>query len=104
ADLIGRVPETIYAGLDQNETSARCRWFVPLSHYMESWGDARAYDGTISLIQPLIRPMYESIALVELVAAFAGDAFPSAHRMLRERYGTDGEAAWLQLLQLGLVP
>ena len=104
AGLLGRVPETIYAGLDENETSAHCRWLVPLSHYMESWGDARAYDGTISLIQPLIRPMYDSIGLLELVAAFAGDAFPSAHRMLRERYGKGGEAAWSRLLQLGFVP
>jgi molybdopterin-containing oxidoreductase family iron-sulfur binding subunit len=103
ATLLERVPETICVALHDNETARQCRVFIPLSHYMEAWGDARSYDGTISLIQPLIRPMYESIGLPELLAAFGGDAFPSAHHMLRERYA-NVEPGWARVLQLGLVP
>ncbi|NLG63600.1 MAG: 4Fe-4S dicluster domain-containing protein, partial [Candidatus Cloacimonetes bacterium] len=77
-------------------------------HFMESWGDARAYDGTTSLIQPLIRRMYDSISIWELVAAFAGDERPDGHRLVRERYANEATAAgllaWQQHLQLGLVP
>ena len=103
--LLSLVPDTIYAGLGPNETSQRCRRFVPLAHYMEAWGDARAHDGTISLVQPLLRPMYESIGLAELLAAFTGDPTPSAHDMLRERYarGGDGELVWMRALKLGLL-
>ncbi|HTL32031.1 MAG TPA: 4Fe-4S dicluster domain-containing protein [Kofleriaceae bacterium] len=103
ATLLPLVPESICAALDENETSRCCTTFVPLSHYLESWSDGRAYDGTISFTQPLLRPMYDSIGLLELIAAFAGDAFPSAHDMLLARYGSDA-LTWPRLLQQGFVP
>jgi molybdopterin-containing oxidoreductase family iron-sulfur binding subunit len=107
ATHLPHVPEVIYAGLAQNETSRRCRWFVPLAHEMESWGDARAYDGTITFLQPLIQPLHAGITLLELLAAFAGDPQPDGHRMLRARYapGTTDEAvaAWQRDLQRGLL-
>jgi len=103
---LARIPETLCAALDPNETTVHCRWFVPLAHAMESWGNARAYDGTVSLIQPLIRRLHDSVSLVELIAAFAGDAQPEDHRLLREHHARDGLAglAWQQALRRGLVP
>jgi len=103
AALLGRVPETICSAALPNETSRRCRWFVPLAHYMESWGDARAYDGTLSMIQPLIRPMHRSTTLPELLAAFAGTEQPDTHRMLLDRYEHGDPAAWQRLLQRGVA-
>ena len=55
-DAAARVRETIYGGLYENETGQASRWFLPATHELESWGDGRAYDGTLSLVQPLIRP------------------------------------------------
>jgi Fe-S-cluster-containing dehydrogenase component len=102
-----RVPELICAGLAETETSRRCHWFLPLAHAMESWGDARGYDGTITFVQPLIQPLHAGITLLELLSAFAGDPEPDGHRMLRARYapgGTDeATAAWQAALQRGLV-
>jgi Fe-S-cluster-containing dehydrogenase component/anaerobic selenocysteine-containing dehydrogenase len=103
AALLARVPETICSAVAHNETSRRCRWFVPLAHYLESWGDARAYDGTISMIQPLIRPMYQSATLPDLLAAFAGTERPDTHRMLLDRYAHADPLAWQRLLQRGVV-
>jgi len=103
ANLLARVPETICVSLTSHETARHCKLFIPLSHYMETWGDARAYDGTVSVIQPVIRPMHQSIGLPELLAAFAGDAFPSAHRMLQERYAKVAQG-WSRVLQQGVVP
>jgi molybdopterin-containing oxidoreductase family iron-sulfur binding subunit len=103
ATLLLRVPETICTTVDQNETSRQCRWFIPLAHYMETWGDARSYDGTISLIQPVIRPMYKSATLSELLGAFAGIEHPDPHRMLTERYQHEDPLAWQRLLQRGVV-
>ncbi len=98
-----RVPEALCAALDQSETSRRCRWYVPLAHYMESWGDARAYDGTISFVQPLIRPLHGGLSVPELLAVFAGEPRPDGHRMLRERYGVGGEETWRRAIQRGFL-
>jgi len=82
---LARIPLTIHASLHENETSRACTWFLPLAHSLESWGDARAYDGTLSFIQPLIRPLHGGASLVELLAMFAGDPDPSGHALLRDR-------------------
>ncbi len=102
-----RVPERIYADLAENETSRACHWFLPLAHAMESWGDARGYDGTVTFIQPLIQPLHAGITLLELLSAFAGDPEPDGHRAVRARYapgtGDEATAAWQAALQRGLV-
>jgi molybdopterin-containing oxidoreductase family iron-sulfur binding subunit len=50
-----------------DETAAVCHWVIPMAHALESWGDARAYDGSVSLQQPLIAPLYEGKQLIELI-------------------------------------
>ncbi|HET7621841.1 MAG TPA: 4Fe-4S dicluster domain-containing protein, partial [Gemmatimonadaceae bacterium] len=104
------VPHTAYMGLYENETATACQWFAPESHYLESWGDARAYDGTISLIQPLIAPLYDTRTIDELLAVFAGPdgaGGTSAHSLLRESWrdragGTFVEQRWEETLGRGL--
>ena len=54
----------------KDETTELCHWHVPAAHYLESWGDARSYDGTITIIQPLIEPLYEGKTPYELLAVF----------------------------------
>ena len=55
----------------KDETSELCHWHVPAAHYLESWGDTRSYDGTITIIQPLIEPLYEGKTPYELLAVFS---------------------------------
>ena len=55
----------------KDETSELCHWHVPAAHYLESWGDARSYDGTVTIIQPLIEPLYEGKTAFELLAVFS---------------------------------
>jgi Fe-S-cluster-containing dehydrogenase component len=50
-----------------DETAAVCHWVVPMAHPLESWGDGRSYDGSISLSQPLISPLYEGKQLIEVI-------------------------------------
>ena len=52
----------------EDETAAVCHWVIPMAHPLESWGDGRGYDGTVSLSQPLIAPLYEGRQLIELVS------------------------------------
>ena len=54
-----RVPLRIHLGLFEDETSHLCHWHLPKAHYLEAWSDAQAYDGTASIVQPLIEPLYE---------------------------------------------
>ncbi len=55
----------------KDETSELCHWHVPAAHYLESWGDTRSYDGTVTILQPLIEPLYEGKTPYELLAVFS---------------------------------
>jgi molybdopterin-containing oxidoreductase family iron-sulfur binding subunit len=67
ARAMEQVPFRLHLGLYQDETARLCHWHLPEAHYLESWGDARAYDGTASLIQPLIEPLYRGRSISEIV-------------------------------------
>jgi molybdopterin-containing oxidoreductase family iron-sulfur binding subunit len=68
ADALSKVALRVRMGLYQDETSALCHWHLPEAHYLESWGDARAFDGTASIIQPLIAPLYKGRSPLELIS------------------------------------
>ena len=69
------MPLKIHAGLYVDETAAYADWHLPLAHPLESWGDARALDGTVSLIQPTIAPLYDGRSAAEILSLL-GDAEP----------------------------
>jgi Fe-S-cluster-containing dehydrogenase component len=104
---ISSAPESFHLSASHNETSRACRWVMPLSHYLESWGDARAQDGTASFIQPLIEPLHASRSIVEVLAACAGRPDVRGHALLVERYriqfGASFEAAFEEGLRAGLI-
>ncbi len=52
-----KIPLRVHLGLYQNETAELCQWHINEAHYLEAWGDSRAYDGTASIVQPLIAPL-----------------------------------------------
>ncbi|MDE3056592.1 MAG: 4Fe-4S dicluster domain-containing protein, partial [Bacteroidota bacterium] len=70
AELLSNVKLSVHVGMYEDETSALCTWHLPESHFLESWGDARAFDGTASIIQPLIAPLYESRSVCEFLDQF----------------------------------
>src|SRR5258707_1102233 len=51
----------------KDETSDLCHWHIPESHYLEAWSDTRSYDGTVTIVQPLIEPLYQSKSAHELL-------------------------------------
>ncbi|MCE0496530.1 MAG: TAT-variant-translocated molybdopterin oxidoreductase [Methylacidiphilales bacterium] len=67
-DLIAQVEQVIRHGLHVDETSACSTTHVPAAHFLEAWGDSRAYDGTYLSQQPLILPLYDGISELELLA------------------------------------
>jgi molybdopterin-containing oxidoreductase family iron-sulfur binding subunit len=73
ADALAHVPFKVHHGLYVDETAARCDWHVPAAHPLEQWGDLRAFDGTLSLQQPCIAPLYGGKSSLEMLAALTAD-------------------------------
>ncbi len=97
-----------HLSVDVNETSALCQWHVPQNHYLESWSDARAFDGTISIVQPLILPLYAGKSAHELLDCMLGNPTRSDYDIVRDHWESqhrwaDFEKGWRQALLDGLV-
>ena len=102
------VPFRVHLGLYQNETAELCQWHVNEAHYLEAWGDARAYDGTVSIVQPLIAPLYDGKSAYELVAMLSGRPQSSGHDIVqaywkKQHPGADFDAFWRKSLHDGWV-
>jgi len=69
AAAMDKVKASVHLSLHFNETSGKTTWQIPESHFLEDWGDARAFDGTASIVQPLIAPLYDSHSPIELLDA-----------------------------------
>jgi molybdopterin-containing oxidoreductase family iron-sulfur binding subunit len=83
AEALAQVGLSIHNSLYYDETSALCHWHIPESHFLEAWGDGRAYDGTASIIQPLIAPLYNSRTPHELLSALLGAPNRTAYEIVR---------------------
>jgi MoCo/4Fe-4S cofactor protein with predicted Tat translocation signal len=84
AEHLAKVKLRVHLGLYEDETAALCHWHIPEAHYLESWGDARAFDGTVTVIQPLIAPLYGGKSAYELLAVLAGNLDPSGYEIVRD--------------------
>ena len=69
-ERLQKVPLRIRLGLYEDETSRWCQWHIPEAHLLDTWGDCRAYDGTCTIMQPLIAPLYGGRSALETVALF----------------------------------
>ncbi len=108
ADVLknGKIPLRVHLGLYQNETAELCQWHVNQAHELEAWGDARAYDGTVSIIQPLIAPLYNGKNAVEFVALLSGQSDATGYDLVRaywqkQHAGADFEQFWRKSLHDG---
>jgi MoCo/4Fe-4S cofactor protein with predicted Tat translocation signal len=73
AAALDKVERTVHVSVYENETSLLCQWYLPLAHPFEAWGDARAWDGTISVAQPLIEPLCQGRSPLQVLAQLCGD-------------------------------
>ncbi|HON66771.1 MAG TPA: TAT-variant-translocated molybdopterin oxidoreductase, partial [Phycisphaerae bacterium] len=108
AEALAAVPTSLHLSLYVNETSARCHWSLPRAHYLEAWSDARAWDGTVSVVQPLIEPLYNGKTSAELLATLAGETPTAGYDIVRRALAAflpkeSFESAWRKALHDGLV-
>ncbi len=105
---LARVPLKLHAGLFDDETAALCDWHVPLAHPLEDWTDLRAADGTATVVQPLIDPVFGARRRHEILAAVLGEPAAEARRIVMDTWrpvlGAPFEALWRGVLHEGVVP
>ena len=101
-------------GLYDDETSELCHWHIPEAHFLEAWGDTRAYDGTASIIQPLIAPLYDGKSAHEVLAALSGHTDRNGYDLVKDYWkseltnsapksAADFETRWETSLHDGVV-
>jgi len=107
---LNRVPTAIHLSPYYDETSVYCHWHVSESHYLETWSDARAYDGTATIIQPLIAPLYYTRSAHDVLAAFSDKPGLPAYDAVRAYWteasahlGASTDVAWRKWLNDGVV-
>ena len=97
----------VFLGTHRNETAELCQWHVPEAHYLESWSDARAYDGTVSIVQPLIEPLYGGKTAHEMITILAGQSGLTGRELVQSYWqkhaGADFDAFWRKSLHDGWV-
>jgi MoCo/4Fe-4S cofactor protein with predicted Tat translocation signal len=108
AGKLAKVKHVLNLASEANETSALSEWQLPMNHFLEEWGDGLAADGTASIAQPLIQPLYNTIGAAELLAGLSGYPFRKSHDIVKEYWrkqgGVDYEHAWRQWLHDGVIP
>jgi MoCo/4Fe-4S cofactor protein with predicted Tat translocation signal len=107
ATAMAKVPHSIVLGHSVDETSSKAEWHVPRAHYLESWGDARAVGGTLSVVQPLILPLFGGRTAVELLGLIVGDKERPAYDIVRDTWRpilgeADFDKKWNRVLHDGL--
>jgi molybdopterin-containing oxidoreductase family iron-sulfur binding subunit len=104
AAAMQRAANRVYLGYYPDETAALATWFIPAAHDMEKWGDARAFDGTVSIIQPVIEPLFGGKSAYEVLAALQGQAGAAGYDLVRAFWQDQGgldDRAWRRALSQG---
>ena len=84
AEQMNKVRLRVHLSLHSNETSAISHWQIPEAHFLEAWSDARAFDGTVSIVQPLIAPLYGGRSAHEILATLSDRPERSGYQIVRE--------------------
>ncbi len=108
-EAMARVPFKAHLSVYANETSRSCDWHLPKAHFLEAWGDARSFDGTYSIMQPMIEPLHGGMSAIELLSAVVDSEPASGMQLVRnsfDRVAQDqggGDALWQKVLHDGLL-
>jgi MoCo/4Fe-4S cofactor protein with predicted Tat translocation signal len=108
ADALEKVKLRVHHSVHFNETSRRSHWHLPATHFLESWSDAQAFDGTISIVQPLIEPMYSGVSAHELADALNEQSPRAPYEIVRSRWEAQNrlsnfETKWRRALSDGIT-
>lgn len=105
---LANVPLSVHLGLRRDETGVKCTWHVPRAHWLEAWGDAQSLDGTVSIQQPLIQPLFSGRSEIELLGLLADAPSYRGYELVRETFrarqpGNAFERQWRRALNVGVA-
>ncbi len=108
-DRLKKAALRVHLSLHEDETSELCHWHLPLTHYLETWSDCRAHDGTVTIMQPLIAPLYGGKSAHEVLTMLTGQPERTSYDIVKGYWGTqhtgaDFEAWWRKAVHDGVVP
>ena len=113
AAAIKNVPFRFHFGTHPDETAVLCEWHVNEAHCLETWGDGRAYDGTVTIQQPLIAPLHGGRSAIELLAHLTRGPFREGREIVQaywkkrfadSKQSGEFEAVWQEWVRGGVVP
>ena len=107
-DRLRKAKLRVRLGLYEDETSAECQWHLPEAHFLETWGDARAYDGTVTIMQPLIAPLYRGKSAYEVLTMLTDTPERSGYEIVKgywqsQHAGADFEQWWRRSVHDGVI-
>jgi molybdopterin-containing oxidoreductase family iron-sulfur binding subunit len=106
-DAMSKVQLRVQHSVFPNETTDYVHWHINATHYLEQWGDVRTIDGTATLIQPLIAPLYDGKSEYEFLEALTGSSATTGYEIVRRywqgKMPGDFEPAWRKALHDGFV-
>lgn len=107
AKLVPKVKRSVHVGIYPDETAHLCQWHVREAHELETWSDAAALDGTVTIMQPMIDPLFAGRSRHELLSALLEEAPSSSYDIVRafwqtQHNGADFENAWRKSLHDGI--
>jgi MoCo/4Fe-4S cofactor protein with predicted Tat translocation signal len=121
--LVSKVGLAIYHGLYVDKTANLCHWNIPATHALESWGDSRSFDGTVTISQPLIAPLYEGRSEYELLSTLTGQSDRRTYQIVKDYWTRafgggggwtlrdadgqpfkDAETFWRRVVHDGFIP
>ncbi len=108
ASAIPKARLRAHLSLYNDETSALCEWHLPEAHYLESWGDARTFDGTVSIQQPLIEPLYEGRSAIQVLQMLTESPETGGYAVVKgywaaQHPGADFESWWRLAVHDGVI-
>ncbi|MFN0062164.1 MAG: Fe-S cluster-containing hydrogenase [Myxococcaceae bacterium] len=108
AQALARAKTVIHAGVAYDETADHATWHVPAAHFLEAWGDARAWDGTAAITQPLILPLFGARPATSLLAQMMGETERSDRKLVEATWRGAGlslasDVAWRKALHEGVI-
>lgn len=102
-EALKSVKNKIHLGLYEDETAIECDWHINEAHYLESWGDGRAYDGTASIQQPLVAPLHNGKSALEFLASISGYPQTSGYEIVKTVWAKSATGkAWDKVVHDGV--
>ncbi len=98
-----KVDLSVAFSMHNDETAELCSYVATTSHYLESWGDVELKKGSYSLMQPTIKPLFDTRQFQETLLKWTGNTSSYYNYIKSAWTGILGGTSWNKTLQDGVL-